>query len=300
MTKLSSVHPVIKFFCNEPNEDLTDIKNCNHEEADSRIFIHLLDSIKKGLRKATIRTVDTDIVFLALKAVLDMDLDELWIHFGVGKGTRYIPIHEISVTLGPSKCKVLPLFHTLTGSDQTSGFAGRSKKTAWAVWNTMPELTDGLLIINECPSKEEVDSVLPVIERFVVLIYHRGSSSVSVNEARKELFKKKGRPIESIPPTADALMLHVKRAVFQGAFVWGQVLTPFQILPSPSNLGWQKIDNIWKPLWTLNPIASKVCQELIKCGCNPENSCKQRCKCAKSNLPCTSLCKCGGDCEREL
>ena len=82
-----------------------------------------------------------------------MDLDELWIQFGVGKGTRYITIHA------------------LTGSDQTSGFAGRSKKTAWAVWNTLPEFTDGLLIINDCPSKEDVEFILPVIERFVVLIY---------------------------------------------------------------------------------------------------------------------------------
>ena len=53
-------------FCNSPTEDLSGINNCNHEEADSRIFIHLLDSITKGLRKATIRTVDTDVVVLAL------------------------------------------------------------------------------------------------------------------------------------------------------------------------------------------------------------------------------------------
>ena len=44
----------------------------------------------------------------------------------------------------------------------------------------------------------------------------------------------------------------------------------------------------------LLPEASKACLELLKCGC--KQGCSGRCKCAKVNLPCTSLCQCSGEC----
>ena len=42
-----------------------------------------------------------------------------------------------------------------------------------------------------------------VIERFVVVVvvYNKNSSASKVNATRRELFTKKGRPLESIPPT---------------------------------------------------------------------------------------------------
>ena len=284
--------------CNQTEEDLTLLSNCNHEEADSRIFVHAKDISQKGHRKIMIRTVDTDVVVLAVSAMNQLELEEMWILFGVGKKTRFIPIHELCTTLGPSKCMVLPLFHTITGCDQSSSFAGRSKKTAWAVWNIYEELTESLQSVCHCPSEEQVQSIMPTLERFVILMYDRGSSSVSVNDARKELFTKKGRTIESIPPTQNALYLHVKRAIYQGAYVWGQLQLPFLTLPSPADWGWQKgVDYMWEPVWTTLPSASKACQELVKCGCNPEKGCRKRCKCLKSSLPCTGLCQCGGDCD---
>ena len=121
---------------------------------------------------------------------------------------------------------------------------------------------------------------------------------MTVNEARKEMFTKKGRMIESIPPTKDMLDNHIKRAVYQGSYVWGELLSNQPILPSPDCWGWEKNNNVWKPTWTTLPIMSKACQELIKCGCNPLIGCRGRCKCSKSNLPCTELCKCGGDCDK--
>ena len=45
----------------------------------------------------------------------------------------------------------------------------------------------------------------------MVLLYDRTSIQGSVNEARKELFTRKGRAIDAIPPTQVALMQHIKR-----------------------------------------------------------------------------------------
>lgn len=286
--------------CNQNAENLTSLSECNHEEADTRIFIHIKDASIKGYTKIMIRTVDTDVVVLAVYAMQQIHrLTEMWILFGVGKKTRYIPIHELCKVLTPEKCRVLPLFHALTGCDQTSAFGGRSKKTAWSAWKTFPELTDSLERIVSSPSIEDIKLALPSIERFVILLYDRGSTCVTVNEARKDLFTRKSRAIDSIPPTIDALALHVKRSIYQGSFVWGQTMTKIQSLPSPTDWGWQLVDSMWEPHWTTLPSASKACRELIKCGCNPEIGCKNRCKCRSSNLPCTSLCKCGGECDVE-
>ena len=55
----------------------------------------------------------------------------------------------------------------------------------------------------------------------------------------------------------------------------------------------------WEPYWTSLPQASKTCRELIKCGCDVSKGCRARCKCVRSDLQCTALCTCGGECVRD-
>ena len=59
---------------------------------------------------------------------------------------------------------------------------------------------------------------METIERFTVLLYDRTSRVTKVNEVRQELFSKKARTLENIPPTKASLLQHVKRAVFQGGY----------------------------------------------------------------------------------
>ena len=137
---------------------------------------------------------------------------------------------------------------------------------------------------------------MAVLERFVVLLYDHTSSLVKVDEVRQELFSKQSRNLDSIPPTRASLEQHVKRAVFQGGYVWGQTLLHQPVLPSPSDWGWQQQNNLWLPYWTALPRAKDTCYELIRCG--HKASCRRRCKCMKANLACTGLCNCGGNCQR--
>ena len=58
---------------------------------------------------------------------------------------------------------------------------------------------------------QDVLDAMPVLERFVVLMYDRTSQCQRVNDARKVLFSQKGRTLENIPPSADALLQHAKR-----------------------------------------------------------------------------------------
>jgi len=41
---------------------------CDHEEADTRMILHLADAVNKGLKKISICTVDTDVVVLSVAA----------------------------------------------------------------------------------------------------------------------------------------------------------------------------------------------------------------------------------------
>ena len=60
----------------------------SQEEAGVRLFIHVNDAARNGLRRITIAANDTDIVVIALYIFSALKLDELWIVTGVGKNQR--------------------------------------------------------------------------------------------------------------------------------------------------------------------------------------------------------------------
>ncbi|KAL7395390.1 hypothetical protein ABVT39_015644 [Epinephelus coioides] len=135
-----------------PLQDLSSIAPCTHEEADSRMLLHVAHAARNGHQKIMIQTVDTDVVVLAGAVAQGLQPeDELWLAFGTGKGFQYLAAHEIAAGLGPEKAHALSVFHALTGCDTVSSFAGHGKKTAWAVWTVFPELQHALLKLSSAP-----------------------------------------------------------------------------------------------------------------------------------------------------
>ena len=51
-----------------------------------------------------------------------------------------------------------------------------------------------------------LDGELAIIEQYFVYLYDRSSETSTVNAARLYLFCRKGRPVESIPPTRGVLI----------------------------------------------------------------------------------------------
>jgi len=128
------------------------------------------------------------------------------------------------------------MFHALIGCDTVSSFATRGKKTAWAVWTVLPELTEVLLLLSSAP-RDIPDDATRIIERFVILLYDRISKCTDIDKARRKLFARKNN-VQLIPPTKAALEEHVKRAVYQGGHVLGQILLPHQSsLHQPTGVG---------------------------------------------------------------
>ena len=170
------------------NFDVSGLQPCNQAEADTLILLHLANAAVHGHSKAYVRTVDSDIVVLALRFFETLGISELWVGFGTGKKYRDIPVHSLHAGLGPSKSIALTLFHSLTGCDTTSQFLGCGKKTAWVVWNSFPDLTDMLVALTLNPNMFGIESIhIQWIERFVVLMFSKGCSAAGVNEARLRL-----------------------------------------------------------------------------------------------------------------
>ena len=104
----------------------------------------------------------------------------------------------------------------------------------------------------------------------------------------KELFCHEIRAMEKLPPTQDALLQHIRRAVYQ-AGIWATSTQTQKVIPFPQDYGWTNESGSWVPVWSTIPEVSKACRELIKCSCKGDCS---HCKCGKANLDCSPLCKC--------
>ena len=111
---------------------------CNHEEADTRIVVHIIHALQQGMKTVKVRTADTDVIAILVGTFFDLKLThpcvDIWVAFGTGKSFKYLNINAISSHIGEAKARALPMFHALTGCDTTSAFKGRGKKTAWQAW----------------------------------------------------------------------------------------------------------------------------------------------------------------------
>ena len=112
---------------------------------------------------ALLRTVDTDIVVIAISVFQILHakgLQKFYIRFGMGKHRRDIPNHDMCEHLGPCKCLAMPFFHAFTGCDYTSFKRGIGKKTAWKVWESIPDMTETFIEATEISKSFHIDSSL--------------------------------------------------------------------------------------------------------------------------------------------
>ena len=163
----------------------------------------MLHALQQGVNKIEICTVDTDVIIILMgafpKLVKTQPVADIWVAFGMGKSYRFLSINAIFDSLGKQKVQALPLFHALSGSDTTSAFKGKGKKSAWQAWQAFAEVTDTFVYLSMHPFESlSVDSIhFKAIKRFVVLLYDRTSPLISVNDTREELFCKRNRSIEN-------------------------------------------------------------------------------------------------------
>ena len=125
-----------------------------------------------------------------MPSLQELGLEKLWIEFGQGASAQWIPVHEMVSSIGPEKVGGI-LFSTL------------SRDVMWS-----------LVSVAKKPSRNSA-TVRKKLENFVVLMYDRYSAASCVNEARLDLFARKQRTYDAIPPTRAALREHAKRAAYE-------------------------------------------------------------------------------------
>ena len=174
-------------------------------------------------------------------------------------------------------------FHVISGCDATSYIAGHTKKKIWKIYqshnNLLQGLGDGLLVTEE---------MLSSVEQFVCRVYGQEHTN-SIDESRKILFPKTSNS-ESLPPTANALHLHTKRAHYQ-SYIWKNAHNADPELPVVTEMGWKRESGNLVPVLTTTELIPKNALECASCNCRTRCQ-TMRCKCRRLQLACISMCGC--------
>ena len=270
--------------------DVSKLSSAEHKEVDTRILLHVKDASEQGYPQTIVVSRDTDVLVLLLAFQPQLS-HFLWMKAGTPKKQHFVPVHSINIT--DSQRASLLAFHAVTGSDSTSQFAGIGKRSAWAIFQQNSQLLQNL-------GKEDFpdENVIADTESFVCKLYVPNSQENSIQKVRCDLFLGLTKSIENLPPTRDALILHIRRAHYQ-SLVWRRALEAEPHLPAPEESGWELVvkegsEMLQPQLMTGKPITA-FCLELTTCKCRAACA-TRRCKCTHNGLGCTQACGCKGLC----
>ena len=93
--------------------------DCDHEEADTRMIIHIKHALSLGMTTIQVLSSDTDVIIILLgvyfKLRNDHSFTDIVIEFSQKKYHRRINITNLASSLGQSRCHALIFFHSFTG-----------------------------------------------------------------------------------------------------------------------------------------------------------------------------------------
>ena len=176
-----------------------------------------------------------------------------------------------------------------TGCDSVSSFNGIGKRSAFKILKEKKEKLIDLFEFGDNPILHIQSEFVETCISFVCSLYDKGDTC-DINSLRYKFFTQKNKSAENLPPTLDALILHLKRACYQ-TFIWKQACQPELNLPSPDGNGWYVNNGVLSPEYMVKPPVPESTIELVCCKC--KKGCKTgACSCRKSNLSCTDVCQC--------
>ena len=161
----------------------------------------------------------------------------------------------------------------------------------WLSYHSRPKVTQVFCQLSNIP--EYISGAhLDALEKFILFVYNPNfCESSGINYYRIREFEcSTHNNLRLLPPSKIGLLEHVKRACYQGGWIWRHCITN-TVLPDPEQWGWRLIDGQYIPLW--QTLAEQVDSEVI-------TSCKtvkyQQCSCARKGVNCIPFCKCQRKC----
>ena len=237
------------------NGNSSPMSKSNHEEADTRVLVHLLHALQ-STSLGMVFTGDTDVIVILLSnfhhILAQNPAAEIWISFKAGTTSKMISLNQIATNLGTTTCKAMALFHAFTGSDSTSAFKFKGKRSCCAIMHEVPWLMEQFATIADTPYQIST-RLKEAATNFVCKLYTNEVGD-DIDLVRLRLFSEKTRDVERIPPTSDALALHLKRSVFQ-ASIWTSAHMTIMPVNNPTEHGWKEENNKLLPVWTSIPLA---------------------------------------------
>ena len=146
------------------------------------------------------------------------------------------------------------------------------------------------------PQKEIVIERFDTIGKFIVAAY-KGDISSTIDVTRFDLFASSATGnLREIPPSRNALQMHVLRSAFQSGWVWGNTLSA-ENCPLVSEWGWNMIPEEDRLMlkWTEHkniPDHLQLANIIKTCKCNRIRAKCLNCVCGKMKYKCLTFCNC--------
>ena len=202
---------------------------CDHQEADTRMFLHAKHA-SQTCSNIVLYTPDTDVFIMALSNVSEIEA-HMYMLTGVKNARRIIDVNAVSdnvqETLNKTECckdqflDALVGFHCFTGCDTISAFSGRGKLKPLSLMCKSEDYVEAFSALGREVAID--DEAIKKLERFVCHMYGKRPdySSPNVNILRYALYCQKGGKAssEALPPCADVLRQHINRANYR-SFIW--------------------------------------------------------------------------------
>ena len=177
-------------------------------------------------------------LILAHLSLLDSP-HEIEVDFNFGKDGRFYKINDNCSRITPEQQLALMLFFTFTGCDITSWFFNISWSTWWNEWCQNAYITETFTKLSWAPDKVE-ENDLNLIEKQVCAAYdpYNRFHTNNVNRLRFLLFANwSENKLRKLPPTREALQLHILRSAYAAGQIWGVTLQPNDQITSPVDCG---------------------------------------------------------------
>ena len=175
-----------------------------HEEADTRILLHTIDLAMTHSR-IIVRCDDTDVSVLLIYYCGKGMFANCKVYMNAGhcsKTTnrqRFIPVNEITSTIGQDVLICLPASHVISGCVTASPLFKISKRTAY---NTLVVNIADMLFLGELGQYSDVANGLTTATKYALLLYGvKGRSCQSLNRLRYNYACRSVTSAYPFPPT---------------------------------------------------------------------------------------------------
>ena len=258
-----------------------------HEEADVSIITYLKLVIGQGKKIIKVLCDDTDVLILLIHFTWKWNLHDVSVYMERKCHGKVFDINKSAAKLGHT-CTQLIGLHVLSGCATVPYPYNKGKVSALSVMKKHGPF--GLASFGDVNANDE--DLFQSAKALFCAWYGgkniHGNIRSSIFEACKNIPK-----LINLPPTDDALRMHVRRAHLQ-AILWKAADMEQPPTLDITKYGWQYTDDVVpSPCHGVTEVAPMELMKVVACGCAAEPMCScKSCSCRSVGISCTTYCKC--------